>query len=160
MPFKLQVPTGKKDEKLVEKLKSETPGILNWMLDGLEDYRRDGLQEPAEIEKLLDEYRAAEDWLQRFLDSETVVAAGPEQRTQAETSYSRFKTWAEEGAKNTSSRSANSMRRWKRTAWKAARLTTRSSIISCSETGVWRTLWVGGKECRSRRKCCEVGSNA
>lgn len=96
VPFKLQVPTGKKDEKLVEKLKSETPGILNWMLDGLEDYRRDGLQEPAEIEKATDEYRAAEDWLQRFLDSETVVAAGPEQRTQARDVYSRFKTWAEE----------------------------------------------------------------
>jgi putative DNA primase/helicase len=94
IPFEVYIPDGQVDEKLVDKLKSEAPGILNWMLAGLEEYRLGGLMEPQAVLVATDEYRKAEDWLARFLESETVQ--GPQHRTRARDVYARYKTWADD----------------------------------------------------------------
>ena len=96
VPFEVYIPDGKVDEKLKEKLLSEASGILNWALAGLDEYRLGGLMEPAAVTAATDEYRKAEDWLQRFLDSETKEATGPTDRTQAREVYARYKHWAED----------------------------------------------------------------
>jgi putative DNA primase/helicase len=49
IPFTVYIPDGKVDEKLVGKLKSESSGILNWMLAGLEEYKLGGLMEPEAV---------------------------------------------------------------------------------------------------------------
>lgn len=46
IPFNVYIPDGKVDEKLGAKLRSEASGILNWSLEGLDDWRRNGLDEP------------------------------------------------------------------------------------------------------------------
>jgi putative DNA primase/helicase len=46
IPFTVYIPDGRVDEKLPQKLKSEASGILNWALEGLEEYRLHGLMEP------------------------------------------------------------------------------------------------------------------
>jgi putative DNA primase/helicase len=96
VPFTVYIPDGKVDEKLKDKLLSEASGILNWMLAGLEEYRLGGLMEPEAVVAATDDYRKAEDWLQRFLDAETREGAGPAERTQARAVYERYKRWAEE----------------------------------------------------------------
>lgn len=96
IPFEVYIPDSKVDEKLVAKLKSEASGILNWMLAGLEEYKLGGLMEPKAVADATDEYRRSEDWLARFLDAETIAAAGPECRTQARDLYNRYKIWADD----------------------------------------------------------------
>jgi hypothetical protein len=68
IPFEVYIPDAKVDEKLPEKLKSEASGILNWMLAGLEQYRRHGLMEPDIVLNATEAYRGSQDWLNRFLD--------------------------------------------------------------------------------------------
>lgn len=96
VPFTVYIPDGKVDEKLKDKLLSEASGVLNWMLAGLAEYRLGGLMEPEAVIAATDDYRKAEDWLQRFLDAETREAAGLAERTQARAVYERYKHWAEE----------------------------------------------------------------
>jgi putative DNA primase/helicase len=96
IPFTVYIPDGKVDEKLVGKLKSESSGILNWMLAGLEEYKLGGLMEPEAVLIATSEYRKSEDWLARFLDAETIPATGPQHRTQARDVYNRYKTWADD----------------------------------------------------------------
>jgi putative DNA primase/helicase len=96
VPFTVYIPDGRVDEKLKEKLISEASGIINWLLTGLEEYRLGGLMEPEAVTAATDDYRKAEDWLQRFLDSETRGAALATERTQARAVYERYKRWAEE----------------------------------------------------------------
>jgi putative DNA primase/helicase len=96
VPFKLRLPESKRDEKLGAKLKSEASGILNWMIAGLEDYKLGGLCEPEEVSMATESYRKSEDWLQRFLDSETTAAEKENQQTQAKEVYQRYKRWAED----------------------------------------------------------------
>ena len=43
-----------------------------------------------------EDYRKAEDWLQRFLDTETTPSANPSDRVQARKVYERYRRWAEE----------------------------------------------------------------
>jgi putative DNA primase/helicase len=95
IPFDVFIPDGQVDEKLVDKLKSEASGILNWMLAGLEEYKLGGLMEPEAVVVATSEYQKAEDWLARFLDEETIQATGPQHRTQARDLYVRYKTWAD-----------------------------------------------------------------
>ncbi len=53
----------------------------NWALAGLEEYKLGGLMEPDGVIKATEDYRAAEDWLGRFMDSETIQ--DPNATTQA-----------------------------------------------------------------------------
>jgi P4 family phage/plasmid primase-like protien len=99
VPFNVYIPDGKKDEKLTEKLISEASGILNWLLEGLVDYRRDGLQDPEEVTKATDEYRAEEDWVARFLQSETVEDKNG--AIPARSFYNRYKNWADDARERT-----------------------------------------------------------
>jgi P4 family phage/plasmid primase-like protien len=94
VPFMVYIPDGKKDEKLTGKLLSEASGILNWALAGLESFRRDGLMEPKDVLNATEEYRAAEDWLARFMESET--ATDPNGRIKARELFTRYKRWAED----------------------------------------------------------------
>ena len=94
IPFTVYIPDGKMDEKLREKLISESSGILNWALAGLEEYKLGGLMEPDGVIKATEDYRAAEDWLGRFMDSETVQ--DPNGTTQARVLYERYKSWTKD----------------------------------------------------------------
>jgi P4 family phage/plasmid primase-like protien len=103
VPFTVYIPDGKVDETLREKLIAEAPGILNWMLKGLEDYRLGGLLEPEAVLNATEDYRKAEDWLQRFLDTETTPSANPSARVQARKLYQRYRRWAEEAKEHVQS---------------------------------------------------------
>jgi P4 family phage/plasmid primase-like protien len=68
IPFDVYIPDGKKDETLTQKLISEASGILNWALQGLEEYLLHGLMEPDIVKGSTEEYRAQQDWMTRFLE--------------------------------------------------------------------------------------------
>jgi putative DNA primase/helicase len=46
IPFTVQIPPSERDPDLTEKLKSEWPAILRWMIDGCLERQKVGLPHP------------------------------------------------------------------------------------------------------------------
>jgi putative DNA primase/helicase len=74
IPFLVTIADDKKDKQLCEKLKSEWPGILNWMIEGCLEWQRIGLAPPKAVLDATNEYLEGQDTLQTFLEDCCVVA--------------------------------------------------------------------------------------
>ena len=61
IPFAVTIPEAERDPQLVEKLKAEWPGILQWMIDGCLDWQEMGLAPPEAVTNATDAYFAGED---------------------------------------------------------------------------------------------------
>jgi putative DNA primase/helicase len=61
IPFQVTIPPDERDPALVEKLKAEWPGILQWMIDGCLDWQEGGLAPPEAVMTATDAYFAGED---------------------------------------------------------------------------------------------------
>ena len=68
IPFSYIVPPEECDPDLVDKLKKELPGILNWAIEGCMEWRKSGLNAPKEVLQATDDYRGEMDLIQLFLD--------------------------------------------------------------------------------------------
>ena len=82
-----------RDSHLLEKLKSEGAGILNWMLAGLRRFDKVGLSVPDIVRRATDEYRGdmdiIADWIGERCD------AGPHCSARKTDIYRDYSTWAE-----------------------------------------------------------------
>ncbi len=67
IPFDQTIPKECQDSQLLDKLKTEGSGILNWMLDGLWQWKRDGLQVPDAIKASTGAYREEQDILGEWI---------------------------------------------------------------------------------------------
>jgi putative DNA primase/helicase len=94
IPFTVSIPRTKQDHMLKDKLKLESPGILNWALEGLAQWQVEGLQEPAVVKDATKEYRADQDVIGHFLDARCAKEAGLE--SPARELYQAYKLWAEQ----------------------------------------------------------------
>jgi putative DNA primase/helicase len=61
VPFTVTIPPEERDPELAEKLKTEWPGILGWMIEGCLDWQRDGLSPPEAVRAATTEYLIGED---------------------------------------------------------------------------------------------------
>lgn len=68
VPFTVRIPDEKVDDKILEKLTAELPGILAWAVGGCVLWQRDGLAAPAAVVEATEEYRAESDVLGAFLE--------------------------------------------------------------------------------------------
>lgn len=66
--FDQTIPPEKRDRQLLEKLKLEGPGILNWALDGLREWREQGLNVPESIRASTAAYRGEQDVLGEWIE--------------------------------------------------------------------------------------------
>lgn len=57
-------------------INEELPGVMNWLLAGLDAYREIGLDEPEAVKREIAEYRAESDTVQQFI-TENTVSDGP-----------------------------------------------------------------------------------
>lgn len=73
IPFEETISEDEKDKQLPEKLKSEMPGILSWMVEGCLEWQREGLKSPLEIESATSEYRDEMDVFGDFLKTWCVI---------------------------------------------------------------------------------------
>lgn len=94
IPFNVTIPPEKRDHHLIEKLKAEASGILNWCLAGLRDWQADGLAEPAAVLDATSDYRGHEDVLAHFLDARCNI--GDTLQCRAGELYETYKKWTEE----------------------------------------------------------------
>lgn len=92
VPWDVQIPDREKDRQLVAKMKREASGILNRLLDGLIDWRVNGLTEPESVRGATADYREESDPLGRFLA--TCTREAPGQRVKSSVLYALFIAWA------------------------------------------------------------------
>ena len=73
IPFDATFPKGdpRRDPDLKAKLRAELPGILNWCLHGLSQWRIKGLDEPERVTGATEEYRDSENVVKQFCDDRT-----------------------------------------------------------------------------------------
>jgi putative DNA primase/helicase len=93
VPFTVVFPEAQQDKTLGESLKDEAPGILRWMVEGCEEWQRQGLGTPAVVTTATPEYRTEQDRLGAFIAEKCVK--GPEYSIKIKVLYSAYKQWCE-----------------------------------------------------------------
>lgn len=94
VPWAVTIPPAEQDKKLPEKLRSEVPGILAWIVRGCLQWRRKGLQAPDEVRKATGEYRVEMDVLAGFLAE--CCEFGTDHWEYAKDLYESYKRWCDE----------------------------------------------------------------
>jgi putative DNA primase/helicase len=67
VPFMVTIPVSDRDPKLTEKLKTEWPAILRWMIEGYVEWRQIGLKIPDSVRKATEDYLADQDTLGQWI---------------------------------------------------------------------------------------------
>lgn len=94
LPFNVTIPPAERDPALMDKLKLEWPGILQWMLDGTAAWRERGLDPPATVQEATADYLASEDSFATWLGDCTEPAADWAFEAGADL-YASFRKWSE-----------------------------------------------------------------
>jgi putative DNA primase/helicase len=93
--FIRKIPEGERDKHFRERvLKPELPGILNWALEGLAAYQREGLNPPDTVLDATREYREDMDLIGAWI--EECCERDPKAEAKTATLYDNYKSWAEE----------------------------------------------------------------
>jgi len=93
VPFSVVIPEQEQDKLLLEKLKAEWPGILNWAIQGCLNWQTDGLQTPEEVELATQAYQDEQDPLMEFLQEQCILTATAfVPRTEL---YKAYQLWAD-----------------------------------------------------------------
>jgi putative DNA primase/helicase len=83
-----------RDNGLSDKLIGERPGILNWALEGHQQWQEHGLGDCRAVERATGEYRREVDHIEQFLCQATRLASG--ERVQASELYDAYTEWCEQ----------------------------------------------------------------
>ena len=98
VPLKATIPAEKCDAKLPEKLRAELPGILNWAIEGCQEWQKGGLASPPEVEAATSRYKAENDLVGRFLDDECEMI--PSVREDSSRLYRAFLGWCKDSGED------------------------------------------------------------
>ena len=79
------------DKRLSEKLREELPGILDWLLAGLADWREGGMRVPASIARATEDYREESDVIGQWLEERAEL--GPDYSTGLKDLYNDYMQW-------------------------------------------------------------------
>lgn len=91
IPFTIIIPAHKRKKNLGRQLMKELPGILNWALDGCDQWRRNGLMAPDTVRKAITEYKEEYDVLGEFFRERCKV--DEEEWTTRSALYQSFVDW-------------------------------------------------------------------
>jgi putative DNA primase/helicase len=79
VPFTAQIALENQDPELIEKLREDLPGILNWAIEGYQNFVRDGMRPPKAITDAVEVYKGDEDilgdWMSECCDKEPTGTA-------------------------------------------------------------------------------------
>jgi putative DNA primase/helicase len=94
IPFTVTIGEQERDPDLVEKLKTEYPGILQWAIEGCIMWQWDGLKPPAVVRDATSQYLTAEDAIGRWIDDCCVL--NPQCWSSSTALYHNHKEWCEQ----------------------------------------------------------------
>jgi putative DNA primase/helicase len=89
--FTVEIPEPDQDQRLMEKLRGEAPGILRWLHEGYTMWRARSLDPPTSVLLETAQYRDDIDWIGQFLEQCCVQTDGVE--TSAMDVYTRYTMW-------------------------------------------------------------------
>lgn len=92
VPFTITIPPKERDAELPDKLKTEWPGILAWMIQGCLDWQRCGLAPPAVVTAATAAYLDAEDALAAWIDD--CCERDPQAWEQTSALFANWAAWA------------------------------------------------------------------
>jgi putative DNA primase/helicase len=102
IPFTVTIPPSERDQKLAEKLKAEWPGILQWMIDGCQDWQSQGLAAPATVRSATDDYFESEDAVGAWIEDRCDHRLDSWELTK--TLFASWKEWAETAGEHAGTR--------------------------------------------------------
>jgi putative DNA primase/helicase len=91
LPFDVVIPKELRDRQLLDKLKNEGSGILNWMLAGLTKYLESGLAIPPTLEGATAAYREEQDMVGEWISDHCTL--GAELKCECTPAYKAFQRW-------------------------------------------------------------------
>jgi putative DNA primase/helicase len=94
IPFAVTIPPAKRDNDPADKLRTEWPAILRWMLDGCLQWQREGLNPPQAVINATNEYLESEDAVSSWITDK--CETGTDKRAANALLYHSFKEWAEQ----------------------------------------------------------------
>ena len=94
VPFKVCIPEEERDKDLINKLKDEYSGILNWAIEGCIEWQLYGLGTPPEVTEATEEYRNEMDLLSDFING--CCTEGPELNVPSKNLYLAYTKWCED----------------------------------------------------------------
>jgi putative DNA primase/helicase len=96
IPFTVTIPPERQDPDLLQKLRSEWPGILAWMVDGCLQWRASGgdLRLPETVVNATAEYRDESDAIGRFIEECCVL--GDEATVPKAWLFATYEAWCEQ----------------------------------------------------------------
>lgn len=94
VPFDVVIPAAQRDKGLMEKLRAEAGGILQWAIDGCLDWRMNGLQAPDRVLMATDEYLESQDQLGLWIKDSCVQ--GVDKWHGSRPLYESYRKWCEE----------------------------------------------------------------
>ena len=94
IPFTTRIPEEKQDKYLELKLRGEVSGILNWLLEGMARWKKEGLIAPAEVLNATDEYRGEMDVIGNFLKECCIQK--PEASIRIREFFKAYQDWCDE----------------------------------------------------------------
>lgn len=92
IPFTVQIPDHKVDKNLKYKLRREMTAILNWAVEGYQEWQRIGLNEPDIIKQQRGDYRKEMDPVEQFIEDCCIRKDG--ERAKGSLLYQSYKEWA------------------------------------------------------------------
>lgn len=75
IPFEITIPVADRDDQLLDILRGEGSGILNWALEGCAAWQRQGLGLPARVREATNEYREQSDPIGIFIEDCCTLSA-------------------------------------------------------------------------------------
>ena len=93
IPFTVTIPPEKRDKHLMQKLRAELPGILQWTIQGCLSWQKHGLNPPQIVTAAVDAYRTEMDLIGVWLDDRCDL--GADHTGKASDLYGSYGWWAE-----------------------------------------------------------------
>ena len=92
IPFNVAIPPEQQDKHLLDKLKLECSGILNWAITGCLLWQQEGLEPPKTVVDALEDHRLQIDVVARFLNECCVLDPGS--KVGVTPLHEAYKEWA------------------------------------------------------------------
>jgi putative DNA primase/helicase len=91
LPFTVTIPVEERDKELIEKLRGERDGILQWMIEGCLAWQSDDLTPPSVVAEATADYFTDEDILGRWLEERCLI--GPMHKATIRELFEDWKQW-------------------------------------------------------------------